>query len=221
MTGVQMSFGFVDDLRHIDNAAIEMKLAGAGAGDVEQILHLSGHVLHLTFDQLLHARQLLTGHPHQSTGDHADGRQGIAQLVGHHRQDFALLFQRLFSSCLQVLCAERGDHQLLVGFAHFQVQPLLLLCAFWFFCIGLCQKDRQDQLLIGLDQLFELLVIGELGVGVVQFLVQGRERRARLDGFLAKQEQLTSGVDQRLLVLAIGLIHDGLFTRGLCPNAAW
>ncbi|MNI91696.1 hypothetical protein D3C73_1494000 [compost metagenome] len=47
--------GLLNDLQHIDDTTIQAQLAGADAGDVEQIVHQPRHVLHLAFDQGLHS----------------------------------------------------------------------------------------------------------------------------------------------------------------------
>ena len=67
-------------------------------------------------------------------------------------------------------------------------------------------------MLIGFDQLFDLLGVHQPVVGIAQFFFQRRQHCARFYGFLAEQEQFTSGRGHRLLVRAIGLSHgSGLY----------
>jgi hypothetical protein len=89
--------GPLDDHRELDGRLLQRDLASGDPRDIEEIIDEAGELPHLAIDR--RARPLeprvLELQPLQHLHRIADGCQGVAQLVGQHRQELVLVSVRL------------------------------------------------------------------------------------------------------------------------------
>ena len=86
-----------NDLPQIDLFRGQGDASARDPGNIEQIVEQADHVRDLAIHDVMDARDqrvVRAGAPQQSQCG-ADGRQGIAQLVPEHRQEFVFLPRRL------------------------------------------------------------------------------------------------------------------------------
>lgn len=111
-----------DHVAQQNRARLQGDFSGADARCVEQVVDQAQQMCRLATDdghQLGHALVARVYVAHDGVGD-GDGRHRIAQFMRQHRQEHGLALDGRLGRRLRILGLERGQHQMLIGFAQQQ-----------------------------------------------------------------------------------------------------